>query len=91
MPESVTEYNCQTKKPNTLNKHIWFLKQPLLLKIIISYISSNITSNHLNYDALLCFLGLTKVKFKKCSSESSSTSNQRSGSSGASVPVKVER
>ena len=42
------------------------------------------------YDTFLRFLGLTKVKFKKCSNESSRMSNQGSGNSGDSVPVKVE-
>ena len=45
----------------------------------------------ITYDTFLRFLGLTKVKFKKCSSESSRISNHGSGNSGDIVPVKVER
>ena len=45
----------------------------------------------ITYDTFLRFLGLTKVKFKKCSSESSRMSSQGSGNSGDIVPVKVER
>ena len=64
----------KAKKPNTSIICIWFL-----IFIIPA-----------TYATFLRFLGLTKVKFKKCSNESSRISNQGSGNLGDSVPVNVE-